>query len=140
LQVLQESLLNNTGGTRVFLHTRNDEVIYINPETRLSKNYNRFCGLIETLFREWIITGEGRELMRMEKKSIEELLGELNGRKMLLHQRGMPLAERTCREDTVAVIGGFPHGDFSRNYEGMDRVSIADVEPTTWATAMEVIC
>jgi rRNA small subunit pseudouridine methyltransferase Nep1 len=140
LQVLQESLLNNTGGMRVFLHTRNDEVIYINPETRLPKNYNRFCGLIETLFRERIIVSEGRELMRMEKKGIEVLLEELRGRKVLLHQKGVPLAELTDREDTVAVIGGFPRGDFSRNYEGMDRASVADVELTTWATAMEVLC
>jgi len=140
LQVLQESLLNQLGGMKVFLHTRNDEVIHVSREARLPKNYNRFCGLIEQLFKERTIkTEEGRELLRLEHKGIDELLGELNGEKVLLHPQGGPLSGHSRGEDIVAVIGGFPRGDFQREYE-LERFRVGDVELTTWATAAELLC
>ncbi|MDY6984840.1 MAG: 16S rRNA methyltransferase [Candidatus Thermoplasmatota archaeon] len=138
LQVLQECLLNNLGELRVFVHTRNDEVIYVNPETRLPKNYNRFCGLIEKLFKDKVIKADN-ELLRIEHKSIEDLLKELEGEKILMHPEGAGLSEHKRIGDVVAVIGGFPHGDFYRNYN-LERYRIGDLELTTWATAMEVLC
>lgn len=140
LQVLQESLLNQLGGLRVFVHTRNDEVIYVSPEARLPKNYNRFCGLMEKLFKERTIKMEdGRELLHMEHKAIDQLLNELDGAKILLHPEGAHLSVSSKNEDLVAVIGGFPHGDFQREYE-LERFRVGDVELTPWAAAMELMC
>lgn len=47
-----ESILNKKGELKVVVHTRNNEAIYIDPETRLMKNYVRFIGLIEQLFEK----------------------------------------------------------------------------------------
>jgi len=146
LQVLQESFLNQLGELRVFVHTRNDEVICVNNEARLPKNYNRFCGLIEKLFKEKTIeTEEGKVLLRMEHKSIEDLLNELEGEKILMHPMGrarselFDFLEHRRQKDVVAVIGGFPHGDFEKEHT-LERFRVGDVELTTWAAAMEVLC
>ncbi|HID15949.1 MAG TPA: 16S rRNA methyltransferase, partial [Candidatus Atribacteria bacterium] len=50
LQILG-SPANLQGKIKVYIHTRNNKVIYINPETRLPRNYLRFTGLIEQLFK-----------------------------------------------------------------------------------------
>lgn len=45
LLVFQYSLLNRRGLGRVYVHTRDDHVISIRPETRVPKNYNNFVSL-----------------------------------------------------------------------------------------------
>ncbi len=137
--------MNQLGELRVFVHTRDDEVIYVSNEARLPKNYNRFCGSIEELFKEKTIKSEeGKVLLRMEHKSIETLLKEVEGEKILLHCRARSelsdfLKHRGEEKDIVAVMGGFPHGDFEKEYT-LERFRVGDVELTTWATAMEVLC
>jgi hypothetical protein len=44
MQVAQSSILNLKGGLRVYIHTKNNFVITIRPETRIPKSYNRFEG------------------------------------------------------------------------------------------------
>ncbi|MEM2715900.1 MAG: 16S rRNA methyltransferase, partial [Candidatus Thermoplasmatota archaeon] len=41
LLIALESILNKEKMLRIYIHTRNDEIIYINPDTRMVKNYNR---------------------------------------------------------------------------------------------------
>ena len=50
LLIALDSILNKEGKLRIFVHTRNNEIIYIKPETRIPRNYFRFKGLIEQLF------------------------------------------------------------------------------------------
>jgi rRNA small subunit pseudouridine methyltransferase Nep1 len=64
-----ESIASKEGKLRVYVHTRNDEVIYIRPETRIPRNYNRFVGLMESLFRDRVVP-RGLELLRIEEKSL----------------------------------------------------------------------
>ena len=44
------SPLNREGLLKVYVHTFDDHVISVDPQTRLPKNYNRFIGLMEQLF------------------------------------------------------------------------------------------
>ena len=140
LQLLQESLLNISGKMRIFVHTRDDHLITINPETRLPKNYGRFCGLIEKLFREGNIKSGENELLKIDKVRIDEFLSRMEGEKILLHPGGAPLSEKIPVDDMIVIIGGFPQGDFMGSYEGTERFRVADVELTAWAAAMEAFC
>jgi len=47
---LQDSIINLRGQLRVAIHTRNDQLITLGPETRIPRNLNRFVGLAEQLF------------------------------------------------------------------------------------------
>jgi hypothetical protein len=40
-----ESIANKQGTVKLIIHTRNDEMITVHPETRIMRNYERFLGL-----------------------------------------------------------------------------------------------
>jgi rRNA small subunit pseudouridine methyltransferase Nep1 len=144
LVVAMESILNKAGLLRVYIHTRNNEVIYIAPETRIIKNYNRFKGLMAQLLRERKIASDER-LIWMEEKRVEELLEEIKGKKILFTRKGrktnVARLHEVMEDDVVCIIGGFPSGYFITELENMVDaiVSIYDDMLTAWTVAMEAI-
>ena len=144
LVVAMESILNKAGLLRVYIHTRNNEVIYIAPETRIIKNYNRFKGLMAQLLRERKIASDER-LIWMEEKRVEELLEEIKGKKILFTRKGrktnVARLHEVMEDDVVCIIGGFPSGYFMTELENMVDaiVSIYDDMLTAWTVAMEAI-
>ncbi|MFQ5761801.1 MAG: hypothetical protein ACE5PO_02085, partial [Candidatus Bathyarchaeia archaeon] len=46
------SPLNLEGLLQVHIHTLNNQVLTVNPRCRLPRNYNRFIGLMQQLFRD----------------------------------------------------------------------------------------
>ncbi|WP_297520489.1 16S rRNA methyltransferase [Thermococcus sp.] len=139
-----ESIANKEDLLRVYVHTRNDEVIYIKPETRLPRNYNRFVGLMESLFKRGAVP-KGLELLRLEKESLGELVEEIGpdgvfvmhegGHFVKPRELGRTLAEL---ENPVVIIGGFPHGDFRSEVSGR-RVSVYRKPLVAWAVVNEVV-
>ena len=103
-----ESVINKQGNLALYIHTRNDEIITISPETRIPRSYNRFCGLMEQLLETGCIT----DLLHMEKKSLHDFVCNLSGEKIVLHSKGTPL---NLQKDVIFIVGGFPHGDFDTN-------------------------
>jgi rRNA small subunit pseudouridine methyltransferase Nep1 len=141
LLCLLGSILNKEGLLRVYVHTRNDEVIYIKPETRLPRNYNRFVGLVEKLFEV-----EEDILLRMRKLGIEELIKEINpSHTIIMDEGGAPVtpsefAEK-LQENTCIIIGAFPHGGFRKSYAFVDeRLCIYEQPLDAWTIANEVTC
>jgi len=139
-----ESIANREGLLRVYVHTRNDEVIYVNPETRLPRNCNRFIGLMESLFKNRVVP-RGTELLRLEKKSLSSLVTELGTKNVfIMHERGelFPPARfgRMLADlgEAVVVVGGFPHGDFRSQLNGR-KVSIYSGQLMAWAVVNEII-
>ncbi len=95
----------------VYVHTINGEIIYVNRETRLPRNYNRFVGLMEKLFDERVIEADGRVLLEMLDAKLDAVVGER--RVILLREGGKRRGLAEMLECDVAIcIGAFPHGDF----------------------------
>lgn len=121
-----------SGRGRIYVHTRDDLVIRVEPGTRIPKNYNNFVGLMEQLFKLGRAPPDGRPLLKLERRSLRGLLEELGGRWVALHEGGrrMPLDELGRRlSDGVAVLGGFPHGDLQNGWvleEAQDVVRVGD--------------
>ncbi len=117
LLVCLDSILSLQGGLEALVHTRNDEAIFISPQTRLPKNYNRFLGLMETLFERGVVPSEENPLVRLERNmSLEKLLGPLSGTNVTLAEDAaiadpISLFEDVGRE-VNCIVGGFPHGSF----------------------------
>ncbi len=142
LLIANDSILNKEGMLRVYVHTRNDEIIYVKPETRIIKNYNRFKGLMEQLFMHGSVPPGGERLMEMKKERLGDLLSRLKGRKIVFSMKGgRRRLEDIMEEDVVCIIGGFPHGDFlSPVYEIADEVvSIYNEALPAWIAEMEAI-
>lgn len=52
LLLLQDSMLNHYGVMQIFIHTINDEIIFVDPKTRIPRHYLRFIGLFEKLLTD----------------------------------------------------------------------------------------
>lgn len=139
-----ESIANKEGLLRVYVHTRNDEVIYIKPETRIPRNYNRFVGLMESLFKNRTVPKD-LELLRIEEKSIEELVDEIGSDGVfVMHEEGKLTKPSdfgktlSDLENPLVIVGGFPHGDFRSEIPG-EKISLYKAPLMAWTVVNEVI-
>ena len=138
----QESILNKEGKLRVYVHTRNNEVIFIEPETRLPKSYPRFIGLMENLLHNGCVPNCDSPLMRMEKMSLKSLVEKIGEKTIVLSESGkhVDLKSYEIPEDVTVIIGGFPSGDFLSNVSFANEViSIYPETLMAWVAAYEVI-
>ncbi len=117
---LLESPLNKEGHLEVYVHTYQGHVIFIDPSTRIPRNYNRFVGLMEQLFKYGKVPPDAEKpLIYIKTLTLEKLLEKLGCKGLaILWEKG----ERASPENIVSIamnnnyaigIGGFPHGDFS---------------------------
>jgi len=124
LQVL-ETPLNWEGQLRVLVHTQEDQIITINPKVRLPKNYVRFVGLIEQLFRQRKVPEKSEPLMNLEKGNIRKLVRIVSPDKVFgFSTLGKPSLLRVASNQIsrtkapLAFIGAFPRGHFSEETRG----------------------
>ncbi len=144
-----DSVLNKKGLLQVLVHTRNDQVITVNPELRIPRAYNRFAGLMEDLFEKREIKAEEKTLLKLENKSLKQLLGEIECKRVFALDVGGEFKSRKAlqelfesEKDAVLVVGGFPHGNFadaSKALEGVPRISIAQEELCAWTVVSVLI-
>jgi rRNA small subunit pseudouridine methyltransferase Nep1 len=111
------SPLNKEGLLQTYVHTREDYVITVDPSTRLPRNYNRFIGLMEQLFQQGKVPSEGKTLLKLEQKTLQQLLTETEADHILAFSRkGKPktLTEAVSsiqpKQKPAIIIGTFPHG------------------------------
>ncbi|RLI78781.1 16S rRNA methyltransferase [Archaeoglobales archaeon] len=102
----------------IYVHTINDEILWINRRTRLPRNYNRFVGLMEDLFDKGIIRVKDQVLLEMKNITIEELIISLaRDKKVALLTEDGDKDEKhfknLIKNDLVVCIGAFAHGEFS---------------------------
>ncbi|MHA1332483.1 MAG: 16S rRNA methyltransferase [Candidatus Odinarchaeia archaeon] len=137
------------GDLQVYVHTINGDIIYVNPKTRLPKNYNRFVGLMEKLFKDKIIkTSDGEILLEILDVSLEELVKEINPNlTVLLSEEGekKPIKEIATifreRPHVSIILGGFPHGTFADNIQKLSELKLALYEKPleAWIIASRVV-
>jgi rRNA small subunit pseudouridine methyltransferase Nep1 len=115
------SPLNAEHGLRCYVHTRDDQVITVDPRARLPRNTDRFASLLEQLFEESRIPTSGPPLMSLGRETLPKLLDEISSDTVIaLTTRGSPkamdevVADLAKAQKPVALVGGFPVGHFSR--------------------------
>ena len=133
------SPLNAKGMLEVYVSTIGGYTIYVNTRVRLPRVYERFKGVVESLFKEGVVRAEsGEELLRLEKESLGMLLARLKPSvKILMHEEGPRMASadfvRLLNTPRPAVlVGAFPHGDFTDSTR-----RLADVEASIWDSPLE---
>jgi rRNA small subunit pseudouridine methyltransferase Nep1 len=122
------------GGVKIFVHTYDNVVLEFSQKTRIPKNYFRFRGLMEKALIEMPTDGliraypmGFRDLVR-RKVSAERVFGlSVQGRMM-----GVPslAAEILAAKNPSVVVGGFPHGHFTKEIlESVDELIRIDERP-----------
>jgi rRNA small subunit pseudouridine methyltransferase Nep1 len=142
------SPLNKERLLQVYVHTINDYVISVNSEVRLPRNYDRFIGLLEQLYELGEISSKGQTLLRLERKTLPQLLDEIKADYvMVFGRKGSPKTLEGAisilleKQRPAVVIGGFPHGHFT---EGTIRLAgeVVCIDPEmfeTWTLTSRVI-
>jgi len=142
------SPLNKEGTLRIHVHTLDDRVISVSPETRLPRNYDRFVGLIEQLFETGRIPPEGPVLLQVKKQTLEGLVAEVSPTRLVAFtingtlRASDQVAETLAHEARPAIlIGGFPHGHFTEATLRLTAEQVAiDPEPLeAWVAASRVL-
>jgi len=139
-----DSVLNQQGRLSLFAHTRNDELVVVDPTTRLPKNYNRYSGLFEELLHTGAVPAGSTPLIKLMRNmdlrsSVDHILSNSQvvrdrTRILLLHPDGDPteswevfrhLVGKEEAEHVICLVGGFSNGDLKSSIEGIPDRTIA---------------
>jgi rRNA small subunit pseudouridine methyltransferase Nep1 len=142
------SPLNKEGLLQVYVHTINDHVITVNPQTRLPRNYSRFLGLMEQLFEAGRVPPKGKALLTLECKTLPQLIRDVKPSRTVAFSR---TGNRKTLEETVLnlknerrlviLVGGFPRGHFTASTLKLaDELVCIDPEMLeTWTVVSRVL-
>lgn len=136
-----DSVLNYEHKISIYVHTRNDDIIYINPKMRPPKNYNRFLGLMESLFQNKVLPDKQDPLLEMEKGTLKELINKIKNKKkvIVLSPNGTSanIKRKLFEEGDVIIIGGFSSGDYKSDVKDLGtKLSIYPQELTVWGVLL----
>jgi len=115
------SPLNKNNELTTFLHSITDLVFDFDPSIRLPRNCVRFKGLIEQAIKLGKVPLNGKSLISVTERRLEELLEDVNptftialntlGKKENIEEVASIL---NGEEKPLLLIGGFPSGHFSK--------------------------
>jgi rRNA small subunit pseudouridine methyltransferase Nep1 len=146
LNLCQSSIANKRGYLRVFVHTRNDEILTIGRKAHVPQNYLEYLGFMDELLEKGKI-GSGEEEITISKGTYLELMDRINvDLTVVMSPQGRltPLRDllpATGAEEVAVVIGGFPDGIFkSPVYDMADyKISLGPELLTITAVVSEVL-
>jgi rRNA small subunit pseudouridine methyltransferase Nep1 len=118
------------------------------PSTRLPRNYNRFIGLMEQLFQIGKVPSQGETLLKLEHKTLRQLLTETKADHILTFSReGKPKTLKDAvsglqpKQRPAVIVGGFPRGHLSETAVQLaDELVCVDSEMLeAWTVASRAI-
>lgn len=146
-----DSALNLEGGLKVKVHTRHDELITVDPATRIMRAYDRFEGLIEKLFEEGRVGPEDRDPLMTLSQDVElkAAVGfDAPDHVIALSTEGTPVAPYEAlqavaqtHDDVTVILGGFPSGTYRSTIDGIadETWRLHDQPLSAWVAAAEVL-
>jgi rRNA small subunit pseudouridine methyltransferase Nep1 len=143
-----DSDVNAARKLKIFVHTRNDDVIAVNPETRLPPNYIRFIGLIEQLFEQHVVPSRENALLELRQNvPLDMLVNALKADEVVIVEADgdeVPLEgviSSSKAERVVLIIGGFAKGTFTSDLKKLKpkRVSVGRRMMRTWTIASKAL-
>ncbi len=143
-----ESPLNKEGLLEIYVHTYNGHILFIDPSTRIPRNYNRFVGLMEQLFKTGKVPpNTDKPLMYLKTMPLEKLLQEIRVNGLILldekgeYKKPIDIAKEAIDNNMAIGIGGFPHGSFKEEtYKLASKTYSVYKEPLmTWIVVSRII-
>ena len=146
-----ESIANKKRDLNIIIHTRNNEAIYVNPETRIMRSFHRYIGLMEQLFEKNKIISEEKTLLELKKnKPLEKIIKELDYDYSIAFSQDAKIVKlpnylkdlkKKNHKNILCIIGGFPSGDYHFNVSKHvdDTISIYNEMLTAWTVTNELI-
>ena len=145
------SALNKSGNLRIFIHTLHNKIFEINADIRMARNFNRFKGLIAKLLLEGNIIADGLPLISRFEGNLSQLIKTFEnphvsiysskGRLIKNYQEMFNEFNDKSFQTSVAIIGGFQRGDFSKEILALSNklVSISKYKLDAWVVVNKII-
>ncbi len=139
---------NKSGHLRFFLHTIQDRIFEINPEIKITRNYNRFKGLMTKLLIEGDIMAKESPLITEIHQNLPELINSFRNREVFLFSsRGKTIVNKSDlyknpkSQNYVAIVGGFQKGSFSEKILNLTEnlLSISQYSLDAWIVISRII-
>eukprot|EP00063_Salmo_salar_P033268 XP_014008103.1 PREDICTED: ribosomal RNA small subunit methyltransferase NEP1-like isoform X2 [Salmo salar] len=121
LLMLMDSPLNRAGLLQVYIHTERNALIEINPQTRIPRTFNRFCGLmVQLLHKLSVRAADGpQRLLKLIKNPVSDHLPPGCPRICTSFSSGEAVGARTVVPEegpAAVVVGAFAHGAVNVDY------------------------
>uniref|UniRef100_A0A663M4D1 EMG1 N1-specific pseudouridine methyltransferase n=1 Tax=Athene cunicularia TaxID=194338 RepID=A0A663M4D1_ATHCN len=113
--MLMDSPLNRAGLLQVYIHTQKNVLIEVNPQTRIPRTFDRFCGLmVQLLHKLSVRAADGpQKLLKVIKNPVSDHLpvGCMKIGTSFAVPKVSDLRELIPTAEPVAiVVGAFAHG------------------------------
>jgi len=142
------SPLNKSGNLKLYIHTYHNKIYEINPVIKLTRNYNRFKGLMGKLLSENELKFENLQLISQFKGELKDLINKFKKSDiMILSTKGDLikyqdlLFEKDITNNYIIIIGGFQKGFFSPKTLELSKklISISNYALDAWVVVNKVI-
>ncbi|KAK7087185.1 ribosomal RNA small subunit methyltransferase NEP1-like isoform X2 [Littorina saxatilis] len=140
---LMDSPLNRAGLLQVYIRTEKNVLIEINPQTRIPRTFERFCGLMVQLLHKFSIHASdgNQKLLKVIKNPVSDHLPAGAKKLVMSFKADEVVAVETLipkDEPVVLVIGAMAHGSVEVDYaEGCFSISNY---PLSAALACAFVC
>jgi rRNA small subunit pseudouridine methyltransferase Nep1 len=142
------SPLNKSGNLKLFIHTYHNKIYELNPMIKLTRNYNRFKGLMAKLLYESELKFENLQLISQFKGELKDLIKVfkksdtiiLSTKGDLIKHQDL-LFEKNLMKNYIIIIGGFQKGFFSPEILKLSQhlISISNYALDAWVAVNKVI-
>ncbi|XP_044535427.1 ribosomal RNA small subunit methyltransferase NEP1 isoform X1 [Gracilinanus agilis] len=121
LLMLMDSPLNRAGLLQVYIHTQKNVLIEVNPQTRIPRTFDRFCGLmVQLLHKLSVRAADGpQKLLKVIKNPVSEhfpagcmKIGTSFSAPVVSDVRELAPSS----DPIVFVVGAFAHGSINVDY------------------------
>lgn len=126
LSLCQNSIPNRKGILKVYVHTRDDKVISIDPSKEIPPNYIKFLNDMGSLLKGETVPGYS-----ITSKIVKDLVNELNADLVVtLHPQGderplKALFESRSTGTVLVIVGAFPEGDYRSPVVKLSEMTIS---------------
>lgn len=153
--ILHNCLLNALGSPlnkhhllKLYFHTINNRIFELNPEIRISRNYNRFKGLAAKLLIDRNIRFNNSYLIKEIDENLKDLIKSIKKREIILfssrgHQilHHLDLFQVNKIKNYITIVGGFQKGTFSKEIMQLSDkiISISKYSLDAWIVVSKII-
>ena len=142
------SPLNKYGKCKLYIHTVHNKIFEINPKIRITRNFNRFKGLMAKLLIDGEIATEDSILISRVEENLKNLIKKIENSEILMFSHKGKLIKnfhhlfsKNSAKNYIAIIGGFQKSSFSKNILQLSEnlISISDYPLDAWVVVSKII-
>jgi rRNA small subunit pseudouridine methyltransferase Nep1 len=142
------SPLNKNGNLQLFIHTIKNRIFEFNPEIRITRNYNRFKGLMAKLLIDDSINANGNQLISQFKGDLVTLTNKFTSPDiLLLSSKGKLIRDyrqifkENSSKNIICIIGGFQKRTYSKEILKISKnvISLSKYSLDAWVVMSKII-